>query len=75
MKFVEICKFTVVSTNEEDQKILEVRDFLTHLSVATKDFIMNSETGECVEKDELDKAFEVLDFLYTALHHDCLEIC
>lgn len=75
MKLVEICKFSVTSTNEEDQKILEVRDAITQLSVATREFIMNDETGECVEKSELDKAFEVLDFLYTALHHDCLEIC
>jgi hypothetical protein len=73
MKFVEIRKSTVVTTNEEDQKIMEVRDMITQLSVATKDFIMNSTTGECVEKSDLDKAFEILDILYCALHYGGLE--
>ena len=74
MKFVEIRKSTVVTTNEEDQKIIEVRDMILQLSVATKDCIINSTTGECIEKSDLDKAFDVLDFLHDALHYDGLDI-
>lgn len=74
MKFIEIRKSTVATTNEEDQKIIEVRDMITQLSVATKDYIINNTTGECIEKSDLDKAFEVLDFLYCALHYDGLDI-
>lgn len=74
MKFVEICRLMAISNSEEDQKFEYIRNEITNLSVATKDFIMNGETGECIEKSDLDKAFEVLDFIYIALHNDCLEI-